>query len=228
MSGKLELFLKKNNIEVLSRKEIGKEIGGLRVFNSLEYLDVVCNIHKEFLKEEDKIKFKFRNELWRQVQIFKLWLSRAEKLDKGNKLINISLDASKKSLDRIYSINYKDLIRRAMDREEVCVGRVYYDLKDLNVKVFIRNTEDIKFNMIEEDYYNYLKKIRGKDGYELKDLILYAIEKEDLDLKSYIYIDSLIKYPNNSMKYLQNNYIKDLEIDSSYLEKLLIKDYLIN
>ena len=94
-------------------------------------------------------------------------------------------------------------------------------------KIFIKNTENIKFNMVEEDYYNYLKKIRGKYKDELKDLLLEVVEKESLDFKSYVYINSLIQYPYNSMRYLQNNYIKDLKIKRNELEELLVKDYFI-
>lgn len=81
--------------------------------------------------------------------------------------------------------------------------------------------------MVEDDYYNYLKKIRGNYKDELKDLLLEVVEKESLDFKSYVYINSLIQYPYNSMRYLQNNYIKDLKIKSNELEELLVKDYLI-
>ena len=80
MSEKLELFLKKNNIEVLPRKEIEREKRELRFYDPLEYLSIISDIHKEFLKEEDRIKFKFRNEIWKQVQIFKLWSRRVERL----------------------------------------------------------------------------------------------------------------------------------------------------
>lgn len=227
MSEKLELFLKKNNIEVLPRKEIEREKRELRFYDPVEYLNTLSEIHKEFLKEENRIKFKFRNEVWKQVQIFKLWSRRVERLEESNKLINKALDASKKSLECIYNINYKELIRRAMEREEVCIGRIYYEVKNGEKRIFIKNTEDIKFNMVEEDYYNYLKKIRGNYKDELKDLLLEVVEKESLDFKSYVYINSLIQYPYNSMRYLQNNYIKDLKIKSNELEELLVKDYLI-
>ena len=222
MSEKLELFLRKNNIEVLPRKEME-----LRFYNPLEYLNTINEIHKEFLKEENRIRFKFRNEVWKQVQIFKLWSRRVERLEENNGLINKALDASKKSLDCIYNISYKELIRRAMEREEVCIGRIYYEVKNGEKRIFIKNTEDIKFNMVEEDYYIYLKKIRGNYKDELEDLLLEVVKKENLDFKSYVYINSLINYPYNSMRYLQNNYIKDLKIKSNELEELLLKDYLI-
>ena len=177
MSEKLELFLRENNIEVLPRKEIEREKRELRFYDPLEYLNTLSEIHKEFLKEENRIRFKFRNDIWKQVQIFKLWSRRVERIEDSNKLINKVLD--------------------------------------------------IKFNMVEEDYYNYLKKIRGNYKDELKDLLLEVVEKENLDFKSYVYINSLIQYPYNSMRYLQNNYIKNLKIKSNELEELLVKDYLI-
>ena len=227
MSEKLELFLRENNIEVLPRKEIEREKRELRFYDPVEYLNTLSEIHKEFLKEENRIGFKFRNEVWKQVQIFKLWSRRVERIEESNGLINKALDASKKSLECIYNINYKELIRRAMEREEVCIGRIYYEVKNGDKKIFIKNTNSIKFNIVEEDYYNYIKKIRGKYKDELKDLLLEVVEKESLDFKSYVYINSLIQYPYNSMRYLQNNYIKDLKIKRNELEELLGKDYLI-
>lgn len=227
MSEELELFLNKNNIEVLPRKEIEKKKRELRFYDPLEYLNTISEIHKEFLKEENRIKFKFRNDIWKHVQILKLWIRRVDKLEESNKLINIALDTSKKSLECIENISYKELIRRTMEREEVCIGRIYYEIKKGEKRIFIKNTENIKFNMVEDDYYNYLKKIRGNYRDELKDLLSEVIEKENLDFKSYVYINSLIEYPYNSMKYLQNNYIKDLKIEINVLEELLVKDYLI-
>lgn len=227
MNQELEVFLSKNNIEVLPRKEITEGKRDIKLYDAREYINTINELHHVFLKEDNKIRFKFKSDIWRIVQTFKLWNRRTERININNKLYSLVMEASRKRLNSIESIDYISLIKRAMTREEVCTGRVYYQVKDGDKKVFITNLDNIEFNMIENDYYSYLKKVRSIYKNELDDLIKESIEKEELDFKSYIYIKALVEYPYNSMKYLQNIYIKGLEFKNETLEELLVRDYLI-
>ncbi|MDZ5253170.1 hypothetical protein [Clostridium sp. LIBA-8841] len=227
MNQELEIFLNKNNIEVLPRKEITEGKKEIKLYDTREYINTINELHHIFLKENNKIRFKFRNDIWRIVQTFKLWNRRAERININNSFFRLVIEASKKSVNSIESIDYISLIKRAMEREEVCTGRIYYEIKEGYKKVFITNLDNIKFNMREDDYYTYFKKIKGIYKNELDDLIKVAVEKEELDFKSYIYIKALIEYPYNSMKYLQDIYVKDIEFENKALEGLLARDYLI-
>ena len=227
MNQELEVFLSKNNIEVLPRKEITEGKRDIKLYDAREYINTINELHHVFLKENNKIRFKFKSDIWRIVQTFKLWNRRTERININNKLYSLVMEASRKRLNSIESIDYISLIKRAMTREEVCTGRVYYQIKEGDKKVFITNLDNIEFNMIENDYYSYLKKVRSIYKNELDDLIKEAIEKEELDFKSYIYIKALVEYPYNYMKYLQNIYIKGLEFKNETLEELLVRDYLI-
>lgn len=227
MNQELEIFLNKNNIEVLPRKEITEGKKEIKLYDTREYINTINELHHIFLKENNKIRFKFRNDIWRMVQTFKLWNRRAERININNGFFRLVIEASKKSVNSIESIDYISLIKRAMEREEVCTGRIYYEIKEGYKKVFITNLDNIKFNMREDDYYTYFKKIKGIYKNELDDLIKVAVEKEELDFKSYIYIKALIEYPYNSMKYLQDIYVKDVEFENKTLEGLLARDYLI-
>lgn len=227
MNQELEIFLNKNNIEVLPRKEITEGKKEIKLYDTREYINTINELHHIFLKENNKIRFKFRNDIWRMVQTFKLWNRRAERININNSFFRLVIEASKKSVNSIESIDYISLIKRAMEREEVCTGRIYYEIKEGYKKVFITNLDNIKFNMREDDYYTYFKKIKGIYRNEIDDLIKVAVEKEELDFKSYIYIKALIEYPYNSMKYLQDIYVKDIEFENKTLEGLLARDYLI-
>lgn len=227
MNQELEIFLNKNNIEVLPRKEITEGKKEIKLYDTREYINTINELHHIFLKENNKIRFKFRNDIWRIVQTFKLWNRRAERININNSFFRLVIEASKKSVNSIESIDYISLIKRAMEREEVCTGRIYYEIKEGYKKVFITNLDNIKFNMREDDYYTYFKKIKGIYKNELDDLIKVAVEKEELDFKSYIYIKALIEYPYNSMKYLQDIYVKDMEFENKTLEGLLARDYLV-
>lgn len=227
MNQELEVFLNKNNIEVLPRKEITEGKREIKLYDAREYINTINELHHIFLKEDNKIRFKFRNDIWKMVQTFKLWNRRSKRININNKFFSLAMEASKKSLNSIESIDYISLIKRAMEREEVCTGRIYYEVKEGDKKVFITNLDNIKFNMREDDYYTYFKKIKGIYKNELNDLIKETVEKEELDFKSYVYIKALIEYPYNSMKYLQDIYVKDIEFENKTLEELLARDYLI-
>lgn len=227
MSHELELFFKTNNIKVLPRKEIENGIKEIKFYNPNEYICMLSEIHNMFLNEEDIIKFKFRNDIWKQVQIFKLWYRRAEKIDINNRIIKLTLETSKKNIELIENMDYRKLIRRAMDREEVCIGKIYYSFKESEKSIFIKNIDGIRFDMIENDYYGYLKKIRSTLNDDLNELIKLIIEEENLEYESYIYIKALLEFPYNAMKYLQNTYIKDSKVKVDVLEELLIRDYIL-
>lgn len=227
MSHELELFLKINDIKVLPRKEIENGIKEIKFYNPNEYICMLSEIHNMFLNEEDIIKFKFRNDIWKQVQIFKLWYRRIERIGINNRLIRLTLETSKKNLELIENMDYRKLIRRAMDREEVCIGKIYYSFKESEKSIFIKNIDGIRFDMIENDYYGYLKKIRGTFNGDLSELIKVIIEEENLEYESYIYIKALLGFPYNAIKYLQNTYIKDSKIEVDVLEELLIRDYVL-
>ena len=228
MSRNLEEFLERNNIYFFMKEDKDKEIRDIKSYDEKEYIEVLRFCHKVFIEEKNSGEFKLRNDIFKRVEFFKLWNRRVNRiLDKDN-LVSKALELSKNSLNKICEVNYRDIIRRAMERQEVCVGKIYYKNSDKSLYVYLKSLEDIKFNLIEDDYYTYLKRIRGEKRISIEDLIKDICLKEDLDYKSYVYINSLINYPMYSMKYLQECYIKNLKPCREVLEEALYKDLIIS
>lgn len=222
MNEKVKSFLEKNEIDLIREKPLFKEKVDAKV-----YIENLIKIHDILKAEENTIKFKLPSEIWKLVQIFKLWNNRVSRIENGNELINLITDSAQNSIKSIEKIDYKALILRAMNNKEICVRKIYLDLNSKNSKISILESEKIAFGMIEDDYYEYLKKLKGEKEVILDELIDFILEKERLKEESYVYIKALLGYPHNSMKYLQNSYLKTKEISYGKLSELAKKDFLI-
>ena len=124
--------------------------------------------------------------------------------------------------DIIRGINrnkYVEIIYRSMKRNEITLGRT----DEANIRVFdnieIGTLEYVSYNLVEEDIYNYLKKIKHRKI----DIDLYSIIKNYVDLAhlnkvSEKYIQMLVSIPNDTLRqwyrYKQNK--RDIEPEEYY------------
>ena len=221
MNEELKFFLKNNNIYIVDEKDLCK-----RRRNPKIYIDSLFYFHDIFIKEENSIRFKLPNEIWKIVQNFKIWNDRVERLNFEDKRVFEVKEHARKSIESIYSMDFKNLIRRSMERKEVSVERIYFLKENANNSIILGENSNITFRMIEDDYYRYFKKLKTERKLS-DDLIKYALNKEKLGFESFIYIKALISYPYNTMRYLQNIYIKENNIDLEKLGIFMSKDFLV-
>lgn len=222
MNEEVKSFLEKNRIELIKNKPIINE-----KIDAKYYIENLSRVHEIFIGDNNSIRFKFPNNTWRLFQNFKLWSNRTSRIEYNNDIFTLISSEAKESIGIIENMDYKNLIRRAMDRNEVCIKRIYFGLKEYDYRIKILKSEKIAFGMVEDDYYEYFKRLKGNSDIDLNELILFALESEGLGEESYAYIKALLIYPHNSMKYLQNVYVKGTEIDFDKLIRLAKKDFLI-
>lgn len=133
-------------------------------------------------------------------------------LEKGT----IALDRAKKSFDIMDNKIYFELIRRSMNNYEMCLGRVDEgNLKlEENGVLKIRTTKYISYNLIENDLFNYIKRVKRR-GFNIRTekVIDEFIYKSSLSETSKNYLTALCNYPFETMKliykyrdYEDNNY----------------------
>ena len=100
---------------------------------------------------------------------------------------------------------YFSIIKRSMKRYEICLGRVdESNLKrDKNEIIYISSSRYIAYDLLESDWYSYIKKIkRRKRNYNINNIINEFANKSALDDDSVKYLRILSIYPNESMKVL--------------------------
>lgn len=221
MNDELRTFLENNKFEVVSEKELFKGRRKPEI-----YIGGLSDFHRLFIEENNSIRFKFHNEIWKLVQTFKVWNRRVERLNINNNILELIKNQAENSINNIENLNFKKLIRRAMDRKEVCIDKIYFPENEGENNIVLCENCNITFSMIEDGYYNYFKrlKIENKLSHGLIELVL---SKENLENDSFIYLKSLISYPYNTMKYLQSVYIRGEKIDFDKVMNLVNKDFLI-
>ena len=73
------------------------------------------------------------------------------------------LKQSEVALGRFNEINYMDLVKRSMRKNEICLGRVDESniraVEDIEIGI----VKNITYNLVEEDICNYLKKVKMKN-----------------------------------------------------------------
>lgn len=121
-------------------------------------------------------------------------------IEEGNKILN----RANKSLNALNEDEYLKIIIRSMNNYDICLGRVDEgNLKKEGLSIKIRTTRYISYNMVEQDCYNYIKRLK-KRGYkeDINKLINDFVYKSNLNRDSIDYIRILSNYPIESIKIL--------------------------
>lgn len=119
-------------------------------------------------------------------------------LIKNGKII---IDRCINIIEQLRNIDYFGLIRRAMNKKEICLGNI--DGSNLRVfqEVEIGSIEQVEYNLIEEDIYNYLRKVRKKNKINLENTLDYFVQINNLNNDSKNYIKLLLNLPYDTLKY---------------------------
>lgn len=106
------------------------------------------------------------------------------------------------AIEYIYNNGYIDIIKRSMNREEICIGRADSgNLRKVNGKFEIGLIKGISYNLVEEDLYRYIKRIQKK-GIKIdeEELIRFFVHQSHLSLNSINYLKGLCTYPKDFFK----------------------------
>jgi hypothetical protein len=136
----------------------------------------------------------------------------------------IMLASANGALKHIYEHGYYDLIKRSMNRSEICLGKIdKNNLRKIEGKIEIRTIKGMSFNLVEEDLYNYIKKLQRKEfNIDEEELIRLFVRGSHLSLNSIHYLRGLCSYPKDFLKiwerYRENN-ISKIKLKDSKKEK---------
>lgn len=135
---------------------------------------------------------------------------------------------SEGALDRFKEINYLDLIRRSMKKNEICLNRV----DESNIRaaegIEIGTLKYINYNLVEDDILYYLRKVRIKNKRINFDYVIDKyIEMSKLGENSKLYIKILLEIPIDTIRYCRKylrgrkkidieKYLKNIKESYSY------------
>ncbi|WP_294154401.1 spore coat protein [uncultured Clostridium sp.] len=133
------------------------------------------------------------------------------------------IDKAIQAVDYICSNGYLDIIRRSMNREEICIGRADEgNLRKADGKFEIGVIKAMSYNLVEEDLYKYIKRLQKKAiKIDEEEFIRCFVHQSHLSLSSINYLRGLCTYPRDFFKtwekYKEN---KKNKSDEEYLELL--------
>lgn len=123
-----------------------------------------------------------------------------DKLILGNG--KIMLNKAKDSVNYIYEHDYLEVIRRSMNREELCLGKVHANnLRRNKDRIEIGVINDMTYNLVEEDVYSYIKKLQRLGfNIDVDELIKLFVHASHLSFNSFEYLRGLFSYPRDFFK----------------------------
>lgn len=144
------------------------------------------------------------------MEIFLLEHGR-EILDKCNQVLRL--------LDKV---DYLSLYRRSMKKKEICLGKV--DESNLRAveNLEIGSIKGIRYNLVEEDIISYLRIVKRNNKFiNINNIVEEYVSKAYLNDNSERYIEALLIYPYETMKYW-HKFRKNKKGKSSkeYLDKI--------
>ena len=114
----------------------------------------------------------------------------------------IMLKQGKEALNHIYEHDYLGVIKRSMNREEICIGKVDgSNLRKNDGKIEIGIIKGMAYNLVEEDLFSYIKKLQRKNVcIDEEELIKLFVHGSHLSFNSFDYLRGLCSYPKDFLK----------------------------
>lgn len=205
----------KNNIRILETK--------FQIEDKIQYKDIVNQIdlitlfHKELKGYKENLIPRIGSTIGKDFENYKLQIRKLsmdiESISKKDNLTQLDLfildkgpmiiKKGKNSINSILNSDYEGLIRRSMISYEVCLGKVDESNLKLSEDGYLKvgTVDYLTYNLIEHDFYNYIKKIRRKVSINNMDkLIERYLNSLDLDSRSLEYLKALFNFPDESLK----------------------------
>ena len=146
----------------------------------------------------------------------------------------IMLKQANEAMNYIYEHDYFGVIKRSMNREEICLGKVdSSNLRKVEGKIEIGIIKGMAYNLVEEDLYSYIKKLQRKQvNIDEEELIKVFVHGSHLSFNSLYYLRGLCSYPRDFFKswerYMDSNKKRINQINMERINPLCNEINMIN
>lgn len=236
-------YIMRKGIRIINPKEKNKLIIKINEEHIINQLYLISEFHSKVMGYDNYIGHKLEDKRGTIVETCKIHTKKVRRefefvkkkptLNSFEKLFiqcaEGYLDKAQNCIDEIYENGYLELIKRSMNRVEVCLGDTYFTNLNKREQIEIVNIQECCYDMVELDAVYFLGKIKKKFNIlNLRELINKFCKLENLNWKSEKFIEALLLYPYEfmkcCMKYKKNNdYLKE-EKYRIKLEKIIIDD----
>ncbi|SHK06976.1 hypothetical protein SAMN02745248_01689 [Hathewaya proteolytica DSM 3090] len=210
-------FAKERNIEIIQGKSI-RIVGGedFSEKDLLRQIHTICQFHKRTMGFRDYLRGRLDNKIGKLYEENKVSLRRliadiGKLLGKGelNDFEKLLLETApkfytiaKESICSIDEEEYVKLIVRSMERQEVCLDKVWFNniVMESGEEIYVKDMTSSSYNLVEMDCIELLKRVRKKGKrVDYVKLAEYFCKESDLDVMSRNFILSMVKFPTEYM-----------------------------
>jgi hypothetical protein len=179
-------------------------------------INLIVEVHKTLVGCNFNGTSRIKSTIGKEVEEYKVQIKKLQRhydyiIDKRSandveKLIlangKTMLKQAKEALEYIYGHDYFGVIKRSMNREEICIGKVdRNNLRKNEGKIEIGTIKGMTYNLVEEDLYNYIKKLQRKQlDIDEEELIKLFVHGSHLSFNSFDYLRGLCSYPKDFFK----------------------------
>ncbi|AJA46340.1 hypothetical protein CPAST_c02400 [Clostridium pasteurianum DSM 525 = ATCC 6013] len=210
----LEQYLNESNIR-LTNNSFDNVLENITENKVLEQIDTIYGFHKSVLGCNSIIFKSIPNKIGKTVEKYKIRIKNLKRDLKGfkdkstlNEFENMVLKTSdnylsraEKCIDIVNRCNYINLVKRSMQRFEICLGNTYFDNLRNSDGLEINSLKKCAYNMLEMDGIYLINKVKkNKNDIDLEKIINYFCKIEQFDKYSNNFIRALISYPHAYMK----------------------------
>lgn len=182
----------------------------------ISQIELIVELHKTLIGCRFDDASRIRSTIGKEVEAYKVQIKKLQRhydyivsktsTNEVEKLIlsegKIMLKQAKKALNHIYEHDYFGVIKRSMNREEICIGRIdRSNLRKFEGEFQIGTLKGMSYNLVEEDLYNYIKKLQRKEAnIDEEELIRTFVYRSHLSFNSLDYLKGLCSYPKDFLK----------------------------
>lgn len=185
-------------------------------YDIINHMYTLSEFHKKAMGYDNYIGHRLEDKRGRTVEQYKVYIKKVrrqyesiKKKSSPNGFERLLLQygdeylyRAQKCIEVIYENGYLDLIKRSMDRNEICIGDTYFSNLRMRQEIEVNNLSKCAYDLVEIDGADLLSKLIKK-GVDLdyKNLIKEFCDVEKLDSRSEKFIEALVSYPYEFMKY---------------------------
>ncbi|MDR3595686.1 spore coat protein [Clostridium sp.] len=182
----------------------------------ISQIELIVELHKTLIGCKFEDVSRIRSTIGKEVEAYKVQIQKLQRhydyivskvcANEVEKLIlsegKLMLKQAKKALNYIYEHDYFGVIRRSMNREEICIGRIdKSNLRKVHEEFQIGTLKGMSYNLVEEDLYNYIKKLQRREiDIDEEELIKAFVYKSHLSFNSLDYLNGLCSYPKDFLR----------------------------
>ncbi len=139
------------------------------------------------------------------------------------------IERANKALEHNVFDNYLSVLRRSMERVEICIGQSKIGNIIGNYPVRVMDISQCGYDVVENDLIKFIVKLKRKNiVIDWKSVVNKFIECEELDQNSRMYIESCLSYPyefmRNCLRYFEGKKDWSAERYRDKLQRAMIQD----